>query len=231
MQLLCLISLVWGCLSLACAVTVKGRFDVDAINITGVTWSKSFFKLYQVGNYTGLPYRAQAQLKNDEGDFEFKGLPVNPGINETTHFVLYSSSIDFNLKPNRVLVELVSQDENGENVQINAYRNIFGKEYFPSSDIAHPEKLDKIEMDGYIPITLIQMAPIRAYYENRNTGMFQSGPLASIMDSKWKQAGLITAATLMIFPYILEKLDPETAKAVSEEKLRKQREKYQIKED
>lgn len=231
MHLFCLISLLCAYLSLVRGAVIKGRLDVDTINITGVTRSKSLFKLYQVGNYSGLPFYSYAHLKNDEGDFEFTDVPVNPGMNATTHFVLYSSSIDFNLKPNRILVELVNKDDAGANVELNAYKNIFGREYLPSPDIIYPEKLEKIEMDQYIPITLIQMVPMRAYYEKRNIGMFQSGPLASLLDAKWKQAGLITAVTLMAFPYILEKLDPETAKAVREEKLKQKREKYQVKQE
>ncbi|GAV48217.1 hypothetical protein ZYGR_0I05140 [Zygosaccharomyces rouxii] len=231
MQLVFLATLLCGILSTVSAFTVRGRFDANVLNITGVTWSKTFFKLYQVGNYSGVPYHAKAQLKNEHGDFEFQNVPVNPGSNATTYFVLYSGSIDFNLKPNRILVELINKDDDVESVEINAYRNIFGKEYFPSPDIVHPEELEPIETDPFIPITLVQMAPIRTYYEERNTGMLQGGPLATLLDARWKQAGWITLIILMVLPVVLEKLDPETAKAVNEEKLRKQREMYQIKQE
>lgn len=231
MQLILLVSLLCGILSSVTAFTIKGRLDVDAINITGVTWSKSLFRLYRVGNYSGLPYEGRAQLRNEQGDFQFQDVPVNAAFNATTHFVLYSSSIDFNLKPNRILVELISRDEKGESVEIKAYKNVFGKEYFPSPDIVHPEELEPIETDPYIPITLVQMAPIRAYYEERNVGMLQSGPLATLLDTRWKQAGWVTVIMLLVFPMLLEKLDPETAKAVNEEKVKKQREMYQIKQE
>lgn len=232
MKLVLLATLLYGFFSTLCAaVTVRGRLDENAINITGITWSKTFFKLYQVGNYSGLPYSANAQLKNDKGDFEFENLPVNSGANATTYFVLYSGSIDFNLKPNRILVELINKDGNGESVEINAYKNVFGKEYFPSPEIVHPEELEPIETEPFIPINFVQIAPVRAYYEQRNIGMLQGGPLATLLDARWKQAAWITLIVLMVFPMILEKLDPETAKAVSEEKLRKQKEMYQIKQE
>lgn len=231
MQLVFLATLLCSVFSVVSAITVRGRLDVPTINITGITWSKTSFRLYQVGNYSGLPYDAKSQLKNEHGDFEFQNLPVNSGLNATTYFVLYSSSIDFNLKPNRILVELINKGSNEESLEINAYKNVFGKEYFPSSDIAHPEELEPIETDPFIPITLVQIAPVRVYYEQRNTGMLQSGPLAMLLDARWKQAAWITLIILMVFPIIVEKLDPETAKAVNDEKLRKQREMYQIKQE
>ena len=55
---------------------------------------------------------------------------------------------------------------------------------------------------------------------------FKSGPIANILNSKYKMAGVITVVFMIVFPMILEKLDPETAKAIKEEKLKREREKY-----
>lgn len=233
-----MLQLRWLCLlgsvlSTVLAATIKGKFDVGPYNnITGATTSRTNFKLHQIGNFSTISgYSANAHLKDLEGNFEFEDVPLNQGINATTHFVLYSSSLDFNLKPNRILIEFTNIDSDGQEYVMKAYRNFFGKEYFPSPDILYPEELEPVAVEPYITISLVSMAPLRAYYQQRNKGILQSGPLAKLLDARWKQAGVITMIALVAFPFLLEKLDPETAKAIKEEKQKKQREKYAIKHE
>lgn len=220
-------------LSVALAATVRGQLDLGPqFNITGATVSRIHFRLQQIGNYSNSNgYRSEARLKDLEGNFEFHDIPLNSGMNATTHYVMYASSLDFNLRPNRILIEFTNLDEKGELYEVKAYRNVFGKEFFPSPDILFPEELESVETNPYISISLVSMAPLRAYYQQRNKGIFQGGPLAKLLDTRWKQAGVITLIALVVFPIVLEKLDPETAKAIKEEQQKKQRLKYQVKEN
>lgn len=224
----------WVCflLSLVSAASLKGKLDVAPSNITGATLSRTNFKLHQIGNFSEVHgYDCNVKLKDAEGNFEFEDIPLNKGFNATTYFVLYSSSLDFNLKPNRILVEFTNLDDNGDSYVLKAYKNFFGKEYFPSPEIIYPEELESVATDPFITINLVNMAPFRMYYQQRNQGMFQNGPLAKLLDARWKQAIAITALSVVAFPFLVEKLDPETAKAIKEENQKKQRERYEIKQE
>lgn len=219
---------ILACLSFISAASVRGRLDIGLSNITGATLARSEFKLYQIGNYSNdLAYSAKTYLKNTEGDFSFENLPLNHGVNASTYFVLTSSSLDFNLKPNRILCEFINQNEDGSEYHLKAYKNIFGKEYFPSPDITYPEQLEALETEPFISIELINRAPLRLYYQQRNKGLFTGGPFASLLNARWKQALAVMLIGLILLPILLEKFDPATAKAIQEEKLKKQREKYQ----
>lgn len=213
--------------SLALAATIKGKLELGPFEITNRAVVNTHFKLYSVGNNSFEPFAAEAQISDVNGSFVFTDVPVLPQVNSSTYYVLHSLSLDFNLKPNRILIELTNVGE-GEPT-IKAYKNIFGKEYFPSPEIMYPESLEEIAAYPYITISTINKAPLRMYVQQRNVGMFQSGPLASIVNSKYKMAGVITVIMMLLFPMVLEKLDPETAKAVKEERIRKQREKYETK--
>lgn len=215
------------------AVSIKGKLDLSPTKITAYTIPRVNFRLYQVGNYsTEEPFHEIARIKDINGTFEFNDLPVNPGVNVSTHYVLSPSSMDFNLIPQRILIEITNiYNETTDEVtpQVKAYRNYFGREHFPSKDILFPEQLDEMDVEPYILILPARTAPFRNYLEQRNIGLFQSGPLAGILNSRWKLAGVITLICVMSFPYLVEKFDPETARAVKAEAERKQREKYMIK--
>ncbi|CAI4557725.1 CCQ_1a_G0027540.mRNA.1.CDS.1 [Saccharomyces cerevisiae] len=205
--------------------TIKGRLDLAASNITGFVSTRTSFKLYQIGNFsTEYPYTSTTMFQDDEGNFEFANLPLNDGVNETTYYVMYPASMDFNLKPNRILIEFKNL-ENGT-LQLNAFKNFFGREYFPSKNITYPEKLQSMKVHPYITVELLHKAPIRSYLQARNVSIFSTGIVGNILNSRWKLAGVITLIALVVFPIIVEKLDPETARAIREEAKRKQREKY-----
>lgn len=219
--------------SVSLAATIQGRLDLGPqFNITGATVSRVHFRLHQIGNFSQTyGYSSETQLKDLDGNFEFNNVPLNSGVNATTHFVLYSSSMDFNLKPNRILLTFTNLDEQGDEYDVKGHRNVFGKEFFPSPEIMYPEQLEAIEVVPYVTISTISMAPMRTYYQQRNKGLLQSGPLAKLLDTRWKQAGVLTLIGLIVFPILLEKLDPETAKAVKEEQQKRQRQKYEIKQE
>mgnify|MGYP003362269566 CR=1 FL=1 len=213
--------------SLCTAASIHGRFDFNIGNLTKNAVRRTTFKLYQIGNYsTNAPYKATTQLSDLDGNFAFENVPINTETNETTYFVLYSTSLDYNLAPNRILIEFISL-ENGT-YEMNGYRNYFGREYFPAANIIHPDKLEKITVEPYVSIKVIQNAPYRSYFQIRNSGMFQDGPIASIVNSKWKLAGVITVLCMFAFPMFLDKIDPDTAANMKMENLRKKKEQYII---
>lgn len=214
------------------AVSIKGRLDLSPTKITTYSIPRVYFKLYQIGNYTAAErYYETARITDTNGTFEFNNLPVNPELNVSTYFVLNPNSMDFNLLPQRILIEVTNvYNETTEEVttQVKAFRNYFGREHFPSKDILFPEQLDEMSVEPYILILPARAAPFRNYLEQRNVGLFESGPLAGILNSRWKIAAVITLICVMTFPYLVEKFDPETAKALKAESERKQREKYMV---
>ena len=216
------------CWKFALGASVTGKFDITPRNLTVHDIARTSFKLFQIGNYsTERPYHARTKLINTDGGFVFDNLPLNKGVNSTTHFVMHSDSLDYNLKPNRILLEFIALDTDANQYNLTAYKNFFGKEYFPSKDIVYPEKLEVISSDPFLQVTFVNKAPLRFYYQDRNASILQGGFIGSILASRWKTAGVVTIFFLMMFPLIIEKLDPETTKVIKDEAQRKQREKYQ----
>lgn len=212
------------------ALDIRGRLDLTIRNVTQFDLTRTHFSLHRIfknedSNSRDDSYSASTKLRNVEGDFLFQDVPVNRNVNETTYFTLHSHSQDFNLKPNRILIEVTGNGPD-EEASVKAYENMFGREYFPSPDILYPETLKGIATEPFIRITLMNKQPFREYVMIRNPGLFKSGPIANILNSKYKMAGVITVVFMIVFPMILEKLDPETAKAIKEEKLKREREKY-----
>lgn len=203
--------------SVAVSASVRGRLDLGPRNISREDVARTEFTIYQIGNLTDQPYTTTVHLDSLDGTFEFSNVPLAPGANESTYFVLYPRALDYNLKPNRILVELIKREGSAEPT-VRAYKNVFGKEYFPSPEILYPETLEAVAAEPYITITTVNTAPVRQYVQARNIGIFQSGPLASIVNSRYKMAGVITLVMLLVFPMIVEKFDPETAEAIKEHK-------------
>ncbi|CCK69333.1 Sop4p KNAG_0C02220 [Huiozyma naganishii CBS 8797] len=213
----------------AIAASIKGRLDVGIADISNYKVTRTYFKIQQFGEFDSeIPYHAVSHVKNIDGDFEFTNLPLNSGVNATTRYVISPVSKDFNLKPNRVLLEFTNM-ENGT-VSTKAYQNYFGREYYPSPNTTHPEPLEPCEVDPYIRFTYIKKAPVRQYLQLRNDGIFQTGFIANIIHSPWKLALVFIVLGIMLFPMYVENFDPETVKAMKEEAQRKTKEKYQIKE-
>lgn len=211
--------------SVCLAVSIDGKFQFSLGNLTKNAIRRTSFDLHQIGNYsTKVPYKDSVRLLDLDGNFKFDDLPINGGVNETTYFVLTSSSLDYNLAPNRILIEFVNL-ENGT-LQMNGYINYFGREYFPSKDIIHPDKLDQISVEPYVVVSVIQKAPFRAYFQIRNSGMLNDGIVGSILSSRWKLAGVITVICVFVFPMFLDKIDPDAALLLKEEALKKKRDQY-----
>lgn len=207
-------------------LSIKGQLDSSPFNLTNYKNGNTYFKLQQIGDIeNGHPIKAVAHLQDNEGSFEFDNIVLNSGINKTTAFVISPISKDFNLKPNRVLVEFFTH-ENGT-IQRKGFMNYFGREYYPSKDIKFPETLEPIAIEPFVKFALVQKQPHRQYLQIRNTGILQSGPVAGILKSPWKMGLLIVAFAIILFPIYVENFDPETARLIKEEKQRKQREKYE----
>ncbi|CEP64409.1 Sop4p LALA0_S11e03466g [Lachancea lanzarotensis] len=209
-------------------VTVRGRVDVSPFNLTRRSIVNTSFKLFQVGDYQGQPFAASAKIHNIDGEFGFEKVPEPLDANSTNFFVLQTSSLEFNLKPNRILIS-IEQDSshNGTDFVVKAYKNVFGKENFPSPEIVHPEQLEEIPFESHIPITLVNMAPLRVYLQERNSDLFKSGPIASILSSKYKLAAVVTGIVALIFPSIFSKLEAAAALEATEEKLLQQQQQKQ----
>ena len=211
------------------AFTIKGRLDVAPYNLSSFKISNTRFRLQQIGDIQDNkhPIKATAYVHDPDGSFEFNDIELNDGmINKTTRFVIYPLSKDFNLKPNRVLVEIF-MNENGT-LETKGFRNYFGREYFPSKDIKFPEKLEPIDIEPIVIFSLVHKQPLRSYLQVRNVGVLKSGPIASILRSPWKMALVLIALTIIIFPIYVENFDPETVKLMKEQRQKQQREKYQI---
>ena len=215
-------------LKLVYAVSIKGHLDVAPYNLSTFKISNTRFRLQQIGDIdtNKHPIKATAYVQDSDGSFEFDGIELNEGINKTTQFVIYPLSKDFNLKPNRVLVEFF-MNENGT-LEAKGFRNYFGREYFPSKEIKFPEKLEPIDIEPRVIFSLVQKQPFRHYLQVRNLGVLKSGPIASILQSPWKMALVLIVLTIIIFPIYVENFDPETVKLMKEQRQKQQRNRYQI---
>lgn len=216
------------------AIDIKGNLNLSPYNITDYKITRTYFDLQQIdlNNIDSDSfefYRDRAYINNINGDFKFENIPINLQINETAKFIIYPRSIDFNLKPNRVLIEFTLLP-NGTLTQ-NAWKNYFGREYYPSVDNKFAEKLDQIDMEPSINFTLVNKQPFRQYFQERNSSLLENGFIASILSSRWKMALVITGIALMIFPMIVEYIDPETSQELKLENERKQRAKYEVKKN
>lgn len=148
-------------------------------------------------------YSFSEKLSNSKGEFTFSNVPLDLSSN-MSYFVINSRSKHFNLSPNRILVSI-----NNTDTSIAKYQaNFIGKDNFPALDILYPETLPLM---SNLTIKLLSENPIREYVITRNDNILANGFLGSIFESKWKTALFVTAIFMMIFPYIIGYIDPETA--------------------
>ncbi|AGO10892.1 AaceriAFR619Wp [[Ashbya] aceris (nom. inval.)] len=209
----------------AALTTINCRLDLSPRQISRKELLRTHLHLYQVGNFSGQPYSAKATLRDSEGRFQFADLPVSHDENSTVYFQLVASSQDYNLKPNRVLVEIQGRGEELEPA-VRAFQNVFGREHFPSPEIVYPEQLVELEVEPELVISYVHAAPLRNYIVTRRGGILDSGPLAGIFRSKYKLAAVVTILALLLFPMLVEKFDPATVEAIKEQRLSQTREKY-----
>lgn len=161
-------------------------------------------------NNEKLYFTQKQKIVNSDGDFSFENVPLNLN-NNVSYYNIKAISSYLNLSPNRILVTVPNDDPQNITYQANA----IGKDNFASLDILYPESLP------YMNALVIKPAkdtPIREYVINKTEGILQSGFIGDILASKWKTAGIVTAIFMMIFPYILEYIDPEAAAEMKERK-------------
>ncbi|CCH60807.1 hypothetical protein TBLA_0D03070 [Henningerozyma blattae CBS 6284] len=219
-------------INLSISTSINCKFDTSPHSIDARLVSRVEFKLIQINNYTSqLPYKAITGLSDVSGNFSFDDLPINQGINETTNFVLMSSSIDYNLKPNRILIQFTNLVYPNETIElkVKAFKNYFGREYIANPKAINPDQLVEISVDPYIRLSLVHEASSRLYYQYRSGSLLTSGPLGNILNSPWKIAGIIVVLSIMIFPTLIEKLDPAASELMKEEALKKKKEQYVVK--
>ncbi|QEU61917.1 Sop4 [Kluyveromyces lactis] len=223
--------LVWQSVNSSAAFDIKGRLDLKVRNVSRHDITRTYFNLYRIRNPNDDSdwdsYSQSAKLENINGEFTFSDVPIDTSINRTTYFTLHSHSNEFNLKPNRILIQIVGNGQDQE-PSLSAFENRFGREYFPSPDITYPETLNPLPLDSAhrLTITTMNKQPYRKYIKIRNPGILESGPIASVLRSKFKLAGVVTVIFLVLFPILLEKFDPETAKAMRQEKMHRENAKY-----
>ena len=148
-------------------------------------------------------YTQKEKLINAEGSFSFKDVELNPNSN-VSYYNIKAISTYLNFSPNRVLVTIPHDPTQNVTYQANA----IGKDNFATPDILHPENLPYMKA---LVIKPLKDTPVREYVINNTEGILQSGFVGDILASKWKTAGIVTAFFMMVFPYILEYLDPEAA--------------------
>lgn len=216
--------------------SIKGKLDLRPYQLDGRAAGRTFLNLYQIANFSDEkqaninPFTLSTTVDNNEGLFEFTNLPILRGVNESTYFVISADSKDFNLKPNRILVEFkhVVYENGTDEIASKAFMNYYGREYIAQPDIHNPDKLTQISMNPYINIKPLPEIPTRHYFQIRNTGLLESGPVASILKSRWKLAGIITAIAIGVMPMIIQKLDPSASEAMKEQNFQKKRELYTV---
>lgn len=161
-------------------------------------------------NSKKLYFTKKERVANSKGDFSFKNVPLDSNSN-VSYYNIKAISSYLNFSPNRVLVTVPNDDV--QNITYQA--NVIGKDNFPSPDILYPESLPFMKA---LVIKPLKKTPIREYVINKTEGILQSGFIGDILASKWKTAGIVTAIFMMIFPYILEYIDPEAAAEMKERK-------------
>lgn len=161
-------------------------------------------------NNEKLYFTQKEKIVNSNGDFFFENVPLNPNSN-VSYYNIKAISSYLNFSPNRILVTVPNDDPQNITYQANA----IGKDNFASLDILYPESLPYMKT---LVIKLAKDTPIREYVINKTEGILQSGFIGDILASKWKTAGIVTAIFMMIFPYILEYIDPEAAAEMKERK-------------
>ncbi|SCU96962.1 LADA_0H03708g1_1 [Lachancea dasiensis] len=219
MHLVALIGLVLSICTVSLSATIEGKLDLSPFNITRRSVINTNFKLLQVGDLTGEPYVAATKIYDNHGNFKFQDVPEPRDGNSTTFFVLQSSSLDFNLKPNRILFRIDRSSPSNHTVEVKAYKNVFGKENFASPEITHPETLEEIGAKPFVSVSLVNKAPLRVYIQERNGSLLKSGAIANILNSKFKLAAAITAVFVLIAPSIIDKLDSAAVNTFLDDKL------------
>lgn len=218
------LSLLHVTIASSATTDIRGKVDLRGYTkkIDRNTFGRISLTLNQIYQNNSIPesnyfYDAQTTVKTKNGDFEFENVVLDTK-NEYSYYVLKAQSLDFNFQPNRVLVKVQSNDTSA----VQYFANYMGREYFPSPEILYPEQLQELKTLSFRPLAEV---PLRNYVQPRKLGFLKSGPLAGIFQSKWKTGALVAVIASIALPYIMEKLDPETAKAIKEEKAKMKRNK------
>jgi hypothetical protein len=181
----------------ACCATIEGniKFPVDATHLEKI---QSNIELVEVSaNASKIPLK-QSTYINSDGEFEFLNIP-------TGTYLLSVSSIVFNLQPFKTRVDIDEQNN------VSAYL------------VQTATAFDNLNIEVPYPLNFISnpTTPRRNYIKKRKTGILESGPIATVINSPLYLAGITLVLALAVAPYLLQKFDPETARLIQEQKARK----------
>lgn len=194
----CLCSLLCLLSTCLCAV-LPGHVQFDG-NVTSLDVQRTQIEITEVSSEPGS-YRQRAFIHPD-GTFELNNIPKG-------EFVLTVLSIDYNLIPFKARV-IVNEDD-----EVHAY-------------VLHAtSQWDKLGQEIPLPIQIIPnpKQPLREYLVERTPGLLKSGPIATVLNNPLYLGAAILSLIAIAAPYLMEKFDPETAKAVREERAASRREK------
>lgn len=235
------------------AFTLYGQIELPegAGGFTRYMIPRNQIRIYELN--TSTPYSANTYVHDAQGHFAFRDVPINQGVNATTKFAVYPSSMDFNLRPVRMLVEV--RDCGNGTIDVQAFMNIFAREYWAPENATNADTLihvkpikapktyndvaaqdqekENADFSTEMPwITLrfgvISQEPLRKYLQQRNVGILNSGIVGNILSSRWKTAGVVTMLALFLVPQVIARLDPDTMKALKQDEREKIRAKYTV---
>jgi len=179
---------------LVIGATIEGYLELPG-DLTNLDLTHTSIELLEItSNTTKTPIKRDAYI-NSKGGFQFTCIPSG-------EYLLSLSHIEFNLVPFKSRIDVDKEDQVSIHlVQAAQKWNELGPE------IPHPIRV--------IPNTKI---PERQYIKKRSPGLLDSGPLATIVNNPLYLVGISVLLIALAFPYILEKVDPETAKIMKEQK-------------
>jgi hypothetical protein len=181
-----------GIVRVVLCATLPGQLDLKR-NLTSRDVQNTWIELEQMTSDTS-GFKRMAYLHKD-GFFEIGNIPEG-------EYILTVNSIDYNLLPFKARVE-VTQDDS-----ISAYVI---------------QATSKWEIKGQqIPLPLQIIAnpayPERGYIQERTPSIFKSGPIATVANNPLYLFAALLGLLVIGAPYLMEKFDPETAKAMREER-------------
>jgi hypothetical protein len=174
------------------SATLPGQLDLKR-NLTSRDVQNTWIELEQVTSDTS-GFKRMAYLHKD-GSFEIGNISEG-------EYILTVNSIDYNLLPFKARVEVTQDDSiTAYLIQATSKWEIKGQQIpLPFQIIANP---------AY---------PERGYIRERTPSIFKSGPIATVANNPLYLFAALLGLLVIGAPYLMEKFDPETAKAMREER-------------
>lgn len=192
---------VWALLSLVSGHTIQGRISLPTYNAL-----ESFgtsLKLTDLS--TGIQ---RSTFLSQNGSFSFEN--IQEGLYlldaDTVAYVLDTPLVRIEVRPEEVISEDGTQNEV---VMIRAYEYLIG--------LSVDELVNRI--DYPLVLSPPEQAPQKVYYEDKDKGLAATGQLGMILSNPWLLLGIVFAVGMLALPKLIEKLDPEVAQRMKEQKV------------